>query len=325
MLPLAPDSVRTGVEGGALGDVNGCGSLRADARCVGRLQADRVGPGCREGGGQRRRRTGVGRVVAAAVEVPAVVGDRALRSRSRPRRRGSRSALSRRARWRLASDGDRAQVDVLGVDSGRRPSSGSAAVVDREFVQRAGAEQRAAVARHQVEGRVGEVALAGAGALLLVADRLAVDVGGDLAGRSPRWCRSRSRSGARRRRSGAGRRRCCGLRGRRCRSPKVPPNSPALGSTRKPPAFALKFGVNSIASASLLAYGFHFSQNSIVTLLVPERFSGMAPESLAPLKLIAVLGSRSRRAAPNVPPVIGPGRDALAVEDRRARCVRRGW
>ena len=48
-------------------------------------------------------------------------------------------------------------------------------------------------------------------------------------------------------------------------TPNVPPNSGALGSTRKPPAFSLKLGVNSSASASLLAYWFHFNQNSTVT------------------------------------------------------------
>ncbi len=90
-------------------------------------------------------------------------------------------------------------------------------------------------------------------------------------------------------------------------TPNVPPNCEALGSTRKPPLFSLKFGVNSIASESLLAYGFHFIQNSTVTWLVPDRFSGIAPESLEPLKPIAVFGSsRTAPGSPKVPPSIVP-------------------
>ena len=91
-------------------------------------------------------------------------------------------------------------------------------------------------------------------------------------------------------------------------TPNVPPYSGALGSTRKPPGVSLKFGVNSIASASLLAYAFHFSQNSTVTWLVPERFMlGMAPLSLVPLKASAVLASPSTApSSPNVPPAIVP-------------------
>ena len=53
-------------------------------------------------------------------------------------------------------------------------------VVDRQLVERAGAEQGASVARHQVQRRVGERALAAGATLLLVADGLPVDVGGDL-------------------------------------------------------------------------------------------------------------------------------------------------
>ena len=90
-------------------------------------------------------------------------------------------------------------------------------------------------------------------------------------------------------------------------TPKVPPNCGALGSTRKPPSCSLKLGVNSIASASLLAYAFHFSQNSTVTWLVPDRLSGIAPESLEPLKPIAVLGSPlTAPGSPKVPPLIVP-------------------
>ena len=54
---------------------------------------------------------------------------------------------------------------------------------------------------------------------------------------------------------------------------KVP--SVASGSTRKPPVWLLKFGVNSMASASSLAYAFHFSQNSTVTVPVDDRFIGI--------------------------------------------------
>ncbi len=60
-------------------------------------------------------------------------------------------------------------------------------VVDRQLIEAPGAEQRALVAGHQVQRRVGEVALARGRAFLLVADRDAVDVGGDLA--AGRGCR----------------------------------------------------------------------------------------------------------------------------------------
>jgi hypothetical protein len=54
-------------------------------------------------------------------------------------------------------------------------------------------------------------------------------------------------------------------------TPNVPPNCGASGSTRKPPKLSLKFGVNSIASASSLEKLFHFSQNSTVIAVFVDR------------------------------------------------------
>ena len=65
--------------------------------------------------------------------------------------------------------------------------------------------------------------------------------------------------------------------------------------------------MNSIASASLLAYWFHFSQNSTVTWLVAERFSGIAPESLVPLNDQRAVGSSEIAPGwPKLPPLIVP-------------------
>ena len=56
------------------------------------------------------------------------------------------------------------------------------APVDRDLVEVACAEEAVGRARHEVEGRVGEVATAGAAVELFVGDRFAVDVGDDLLG-----------------------------------------------------------------------------------------------------------------------------------------------
>ena len=109
----------------------------------------------------------------------------------------------------------------------------------------------------------------------------------------------------------------------RCRSPTAnwPPCSGALGSTRKPPGPWLKFGVNSIARRSLLAYASQFSQNSTVSLLVADRLRlALAAESLVPLKLTAVsVSSDSAPGAPSVGvPVERGGLRALGVGQGRA-------
>ena len=90
-----------------------------------------------------------------------------------------------------------------------------------------------------------------------------------------------------------------------------PPCSPALGSIRKPPAVELKFGVNSIARASLLAKLFHRIQNSTVTALVLVRLRFALAVSLTPSKPTEVSGSLE--SAPGAPSVGPPAAVALLL------------
>jgi hypothetical protein len=80
----------------------------------------------------------------------------------------------------------------------------------------------------------------------------------------------------------------------------LPPSSGAFGSTRKPPAVPLKFGVNSKARSSSLAKLSQLSQNSSVSLLVAERLRSTWAACPTPSKLTALSVSLGRApVAPN--------------------------